>query len=239
MYNEDDLLPIAALQHLAFCERQWGLMYLEHIWAENVLTAEGGQLHEKADSAETEVRGNLRIARSLRVRSLNLGITGVTDVVEFHRIISDQIKPQEHSEYKGITLDKVDGIWKPVPIEYKHGKPKTEYCDEVQLCAQALCLEEMLDAKIPDGIIYYGQPNKRYDVTLGDKLRTETKDLITKLHKLNELGITPPPVYKKYCRSCSIYNLCLPKVVSKKMTAKMYIDNIISDAELSDERDLE
>lgn len=239
MFDEDDLLPIAALQHLAFCERQWGLMYLEHIWAENVLTAEGAQLHEKADSAETEVRGNLRIARSLRVRSLNLGITGITDVVEFHRIDADKREGQNHLNYKGVNLDKVDGMWKPVPIEYKHGKPKAEYCDEVQLCAQALCLEEMLDAQIPNGIIYYGKPNKRYDVILDDKLRNETKGLITKLHRLNKLGKTPSPVYKKYCRSCSIYNLCLPKVVSKKMTAKNYIDDIISDAGLSDERDLE
>ncbi|MEA3444576.1 MAG: Dna2/Cas4 domain-containing protein, partial [Bacteroidota bacterium] len=113
MFNEDDLLPISALQHLAFCERQWGLMYLEHIWAENVLTAEGSQMHEKADSGETEVRGNLRIARSLRVRSLNFGLTGITDVVEFHRTDADSTDVKSNSDNIGVTLKNVEGLWMP------------------------------------------------------------------------------------------------------------------------------
>jgi CRISPR-associated exonuclease Cas4 len=135
MFTEAELLPLSALQHLAFCERQWGLIHLEQVWDENRLTVEGRHLHERADEPASENRRDLRIARGLRIRSLRLGLVGRADVVEFHRL------PQEDEPSTDtLTLAGVAGRWRPLPVEYKRGRPKADAWDEVQLCAQALCL---------------------------------------------------------------------------------------------------
>src|SRR6266542_4457015 len=145
MYAEDDLLPLSALQHLIFCERQCALIHIEQIWADNVLTVEGTFLHERTDSAAMESRASVRIARGLALHSLRLGLSGKADVVEFHRAGDDR---------PGTTLPGVSGRWVPVPVEYKRGKPKQDDSDRVQLCAQAVCLEEMLAVSVPSGALF-------------------------------------------------------------------------------------
>ncbi len=226
MYSEDELIPISALQHYAFCKRQWGLMYLENIWSENVLTVEGAQLHEKSDQPVTEVRDNIRICRGLRVRSLEYGITGITDVVEFHEMPGGETK--RAAAKAAIILKGKNGLWKPIPIEYKHGKPKADYCDEVQLCGQVLCLEEMLRIHIPKGFIYYGKQHKRYDVLFDNSLRDNTTKLIQSVRDGYKSNITPPPIYGKHCRSCSIVSYCMPKVLIHGKSARDYLEEIIN-----------
>lgn len=203
MYSEDDLLPLSALQHLAFCERQCALIHIEQQWAENRLTAEGRQLHERVHEQESESRGDTRIVRALRIRSLRLGLIGVADVVEFHH--------------------QPDGTDQPFPVEYKRGRPKPDRCDEVQLCAQAMCVEEMLAITVSSGAIFYGQPRRRLEVSLGAGLRDETETLAARLHILQQSGRTPPPVYeKKKCDHCSLQALCLPKVTCKRASAYLH-----------------
>lgn len=224
MYDEDDLLPISALQHLSFCERQWGLIHLEGLWDENRLTAEGHILHDRAHEGATETRGDVRTARGLRLRSLRLGITGVADVVEFHRVEDD-----------GISLAGVAGLWSPVIVEYKRGKPKIGREDEVQLCAQALCLEEMLKVSIQSSVLFYGQPRRRYEVVFTEQLRKDTESLASRLHELNDAGITPLAEYSKKCKSCSLLNLCLPKATSGRRDVHGYMMRTISNMEPDEE----
>lgn len=223
MFSEEDLLPISALQHLAFCERQWGLIYLENLWDENPLTVEGSHLHNKVDDAETEVRGDVRIARGLRLRSLRLGLTGKADVVEFHRL------PEASGE--GMRLEGAEGLWQLVPVEYKRGKPKPGPCDEVQLCAQALCLEEMTGAGVPSGMLFYGVPRRRYGVAFDDALRQRTENLSARLHGLTKAGKTPKAEYSKRCRSCSLIDCCMPKALSKRGMVEKYLSKVYSEAE--------
>ena len=196
MYPESDFQQLSALQHLAYCPRQWALIHLEGCWQENTLTAEGRLMHDRAHDGKEETRGDVRIVRSLRLHSFRLGLSGMADVVEFRRL--DQ------------------KIWKPFPVEYKHGRPKPDPCDEVQLCAQALCLEEMLETTIECGAIYYGKPRRRQEIAFTENLRRETEKLCEKLHHMAQAGKTPEAVYKKECGSCSLFDKCLPKVTGKK-----------------------
>ncbi|MBI2918920.1 MAG: CRISPR-associated protein Cas4 [Chloroflexi bacterium] len=222
MFTEDDLLPISALQHLTFCERQWGLIHLEGAWQDNVLTVEGTQLHDRAHDpdTETEVRGNVRTARGLRLRSLQLGLTGMADVVEFHAA----------SELEaGIQLEGAPGLWQPFIVEYKRGHPKIGREDEVQLCAQALCLEEMLGVSILSSAFFYGEPRRRSDVVLDQGLRQETEALVARLHELTRAGATPPAQYAKKCNSCSLVDLCLPRATGGQRSAQRYLARAIAD----------
>jgi len=205
-YTEDDLLPISALQHLMFCERQCALIHLEGAWAENRLTAEGRAMHSRVHEADDESRGDVRIVRGLRIRSLRLGLVGQADVVELHR--------------KGDE-------WLPFPIEYKRGRPKPDICDEVQLCAQAICLEEAMNCSIPEGAIFYGQPRRRHAVSLSETLRSQTMQAAGRLHELLDKGITPPAEYEKKCENCSLLNLCIPKVASRKKSAARFLDEVL------------
>ncbi len=223
MYTEDDLLPISALQHLMFCPRQWGLIHLEQIWEENRLTVEGHHLHERAHDGANEVRGNLRIARGLALRSLRLGLTGKADVVEFHRTETDD------TEY-AIPLDDTDGFWKPLIVEYKRGKPKIGQEDKVQICAQALCLEEMLTITLVEGYIFYGKPRRRYEVLFDENLRQQTESLVMRLHEFAEAGKTPAAEYSKKCESCSLINACLPKTAGKKGNVEKYLAKAIEES---------
>jgi len=211
MYCEDELLPISALQHLSFCERQWALIHLEQVWSENVFTAEGRNLHEKTHEADSENRPGLRIVRGLRLRSLRLGLVGQADVVEFH------------AHDAGIALEGADGLWRPFPVEYKRGRAKPDNCDRVQLCAQALCLEEMLETEIGAGAIFYGRPRRREAVELTPELRRETESLALRLHELDRAGKTPKAKYSKKCRSCSLLAACMPKVTSINKDIEHYL----------------
>lgn len=207
-YEEDDLLPLSALQHLVYCERQCALIHIECVWTENQWTAEGRILHERVHQLEHESRGTLRIARGLRLRSNTLGVAGVADVVEFHRC-------QEKSS-GGVGLPGVAGSWRPYPVEYKRGRPKADHCDEVQLCAQAVCLEEMLDTEVAAGALFYGRTRRRHDVVFDKSIRQMTAKVATRLHDLMRVGATPPPVDLKRCTSCSLRDDCLPNAAGSK-----------------------
>lgn len=204
-YTEDELIQLSALQHIVFCERQCALIHIEQVWSENLFTAEGRILHDKVDTANRESRGNIRIEYGVPMRSLRLGLIGKADVVEFHR----------HGD-----------TWVPFPVEYKRGKPKPTNCDKVQLCAQALCLEEMMNIEILEGALFYGQTRHRLDVKFDSALRKETEVASVRLHELIASGITPKAEYSIKCEKCSLVELCLPKVSSK---ASSYLSKVLEE----------
>lgn len=185
---DDDALPISGLQHLAFCPRQWALIHLEQMWVENVRTAEGRLLHERADLPGESRRASTRTVRGMWLRSERLHLTGRADVVEF--------RPA------------------PYPVEYKRGKSKPNDCDTVQLCAQALCLEEMLQTAIERGAIFYGNPRRRLEVEFTPGLRTRTEELASTMHRLYRGRKTPAAVPGPYCRNCSLVDMCLPQATA-------------------------
>lgn len=202
-YSEDDLIQLSALQHYAFCPRQCALIHIEQIWQESGRTAEGRILHERVHEEGWESRGDIRIERGVALRSLRLGLIGTADVIEFHR--------------------QPDGAWLPFPVEYKRGKPKADDCDKVQLCAQAICLAEMLGVTIPAGALFYGQTRHRLDVVFDEALRCKTEETARRAHELIKSGITPPPAYEKRCESCSLMTECMPKALERQRSVKDYM----------------
>lgn len=203
-YNEDDYLQLSGLQHFAFCRRQWALIHIEQQWAENLRTIDGRILHEKAhDSATREKRGNLIVTRDMWIHSANLGISGSCDVVEFHK------------GAVGIPLPGQDGLWQPYPVEYKRGTPKVTEMDRLQLCSQAMCLEEMLCCDIPEGAVFYGEIRRREVVDLDEELRSRVRELLMQMHDLYRRSHTPKVKFTKSCNACSLKELCLPKLVRK------------------------
>jgi len=214
MYTEDDLLPVSALTDMVFCERRAALHQLEGIWEENVATVEGHHLHDKVHAGDGESRGDLRIARALRIRSLKLGLSGVTDVVEFQRV---------ETANTGIVLPQVSGRWILFPVEYKRGILRHEESFEVQLCAQALCLEEMLNCSIPAGALFYGLTRRRKDVTFTSALRHITEQAAERLHRLFDSRVTPRALYEKKCERCSLLDICMPKTVARTKSAVEYL----------------
>ena len=215
MFDEDDLLPLSGLQHLLFCERQWGLIHIEQQWEENRLTAEGRVLHDKAHEPGREARPGIVTARGVRLHSLRLGLSGEADVVEFHRADSES--------GESALLAGRDGWWRPFPVEYKRGKPKANACDEVQLCAQALCLEEMLGVAIMSGALFYGTSRRRKEVPFGEGLRARTEALSARMHELYAARATPAGVYEKKCNSCSLYERCQPRTSGKPGVVARYL----------------
>lgn len=203
LYTEDDLLPLSALQHLLFCERQCALIHIEQLWSENLFTAQGRIMHERVDGGGHESRGKVRLAFGLALRSFGLGLVGKADVVEFH-----------HDD---------SGNWQPFPVEHKRGRPKKEDWDRVQLCAQAICLEEMLNCLVPSGAIFYGKTKRRQEVVFDEALRREVQNTAERLHKLIAGGVTPPAVRDGRCDSCSLFGLCLPDAVSGGHSAVAYL----------------
>lgn len=232
MYDIDDLVPISALQHFAFCERQWALIHLECVWEENPLTAEGRILHERADEYTVENRRDIRIVRSLGLRSLRLGVTGKADVVEFHLLKGDDASKGKKTEgdgadYAGTTggviLAGASGLWRPYPVEYKRGKPKIGSWDDIQLCAQAMCLEEMLGAVVDEGALFYGEPKRRKEVRFDEALRNETERIAMRVHESVRRGTTPSAEYSHRCERCSLIDSCLPKTAVKRGRVGAYL----------------
>lgn len=327
MYSEDGLLPISALQHLAYCERQCALIHIERAWEENRLTAEGRLLHERVHEHGTESRGGVRIVRGLALRSLRLGLVGIADVVEFHRdtdragtateppepaaasdrfdgwpcadddgdgegrpgasadpfasdffcLSSDQdapesipgesptekadspagdfsnedttgeepmsygapIPPREPGEPPASLEDvassepsgapaPLSDVGRPFPVEYKRGRAKKGDCDRIQLCAQALCLEEMLGVAVPCGALFYGSTRRRVDVEFTPALRATVEQAATRLRRLIESGRTPPAVYERgKCDRCSLADVCLPRVAASGRRARRYLESLL------------
>ncbi|MBU0679115.1 MAG: CRISPR-associated protein Cas4 [Verrucomicrobia bacterium] len=205
-FSEDELIPLSALQHYAYCPRQCALIHIEQQWSENRFTAEGRVGHQRVDKPESETRGDTRMEYAVPLRSLTYGVTGKADVIEYHR--SDAVPP----------------FWQPYPVEHKRGRPKPDRCDEVQLCAQAFCIEEMLACSVPQGAIFYGQPRRRHMVAFSEDLRTETMAAINAVRELLDKGNTPPPVYeRKKCDSCSLKDICIPDGVGESRSAAKYL----------------
>ena len=192
---------LSALQHFAYCRRQWGLIFVERQWAENARTAEGQVFHQTAHHGpESETRGDLLILRGLRVASPALRLGGICDVVEFHRSPS------------GVPLMGREGLWLPYPVEYKKGSDQTRESDEVQLCGQALCLEDMLCCQIPEGSLFYGETRRRTRVAFDEPLRQRTFSLLQEMLGHMARGHTPAAKPHKGCNACSLRDICLPKL---------------------------
>ena len=191
---EDALVPISALQHYLFCPRQCALIHVERIWTEDGATAEGRLMHERVDDGRPDRRDGVRIVRALALRSLSLGVAGKADVVEFHG--------------KGTAA-------RPYPVEYKRGRPKAHRADEVQLCAQAICLEEMFGASVAEGALFYGQTRRRVRVSFDEDLRALTMQVAADVRSMIAENRTPPPIYKPTCPRCSLLDDCSPKRLEK------------------------
>jgi len=221
-YAEDDLLPISALQHLVFCERQAALIHVERLWADNRFTAEGNRLHRKAHDGRPETRDGERIARGVPLRSLTLGLTGVADIVLY--------RPPDGGVTRGglaEALRRADpqalAACAITPVEYKRGRPKRGDADRVQLCAQALCLEEMHGVRVPVAALYYGQTRRRDEVRIDEELRSTTRAAAARFREIVEGRRTPPAVREKKCDKCSLLGVCLPSAVGRQ-SAKTFLN---------------
>lgn len=210
-YREDEYLMLSGVQHFRFCRRQWALIHIEHLWAENFRTVDGQIMHERAhDKGFFESRGDLLITRGMQVASPTLGVSGECDVVEFHR--SDD----------GISLAGREGCWQPYPVEYKRGRPNPASGNALQLCGQAMCLEEMLCCQIPTGALYYGELRHREQVEFTPALRQEVQEALAEMHQLYARGYTPKVKPSKSCNACSMKELCLPKLM-KAQSVRSYL----------------
>ena len=213
-YTDESLLPLSGLQHFAFCTRQWALIHIERQWDENVRTVEGRHLHEKVHSGlHSEAQGEVIVARSVPLVSYELGLYGVADIIEYHRA----------TEADGVVLHNRDGYWRPHPVEYKRGRPKHDDRDEVQLCAQAMCLEEMLDTEIREGSFFYGQTRRRTLIKFSAALRKRVVRLAREMHEMFSVGVTPPAPPGVNCKLCSLRDICVPKLTRSKKNVRAYV----------------
>ena len=218
-FDKEDFLQLSGIQHFCFCRRQWALIHIEQQWAENVRTLEGKYLHERAhNSLLSESRGNTLISRGLSVSSSVLGCSGECDIVEFHK------------DPNGISIFGRDGLYQPIPVEYKRGSPKTTDADCLQLCAQAICLENMLACEISHGFLYYHEIRRRIQVIFEKELREKVYSMFSEMHNYYQKKHTPKVKPSKNCKACSLLNLCLPKL-GKNKSAQTYIQTKLSENE--------
>lgn len=219
MYEEADLLPLSGLQHFTFCERRWALVQIEQQWEDNRFTAEGSLLHERAHSGSIESRPGVLVRRTLPLRSLRLGLSGQADIVEF-------VATKDGS---GIELEGRAGRWRPFPVEYKRKKDHARSnAFKVQLCGQAMCLEEMFEIPVSEGAVYDGTSRRRQLVSFTPDLRLAVEKAAERMHVLFREGITPSPILKKACQSCSLINECQPRASSH--SASDYLQHMLKHA---------
>ncbi|MGN0998531.1 MAG: CRISPR-associated protein Cas4 [Faecousia sp.] len=217
-YPEDDFLQLSGLQHFKFCRRQWALIHIEQQWAENYRTVDGALMHQNAHDPDfRESRGDRIITRGVSVFSPTLGVSGQCDVLEYHL------------GSMGIPIRGKEGLWQPFPVEYKRGSPREDTGDALQLCGQAMCLEEMLCCEIPKGALYYGEIRRRVPVAFTQELRGEVRQMLEQMHELYRRGHTPKVRPTKSCNACSLKELCLPRLMKSRSVAD-YIKNAIEDA---------
>ena len=213
--SEEDYLLLSGLQHYAFCPRQWALIHVEQQWEEDASTIGGSAMHARChDAYLSERRGDKLVVRGLNVTSHRLKVRGVCDVVEF--VPSDE----------GVALRNEAGLWFPFPVEYKYGKPKIGQEDEVQVCAQAMALEEMFGLNLDEAYVYYGRRHRRHLVSLDNALRDKTVDISRRMHADFERGCTPPAKRRACCDRCSLNNLCLPEA-SSGVSVLNYIESLL------------
>ncbi len=218
-YKEDDFLLLSGIQHFEFCKRQWALIHIEQQWQENLRTIEGEILHEKThDDTVKEKRGDIIISRGMKIFSYTLGITGTCDVVELHK------------DSQGVNIFGRTGKYKPVPVEYKRGKPKEDASDVLQLCAQAMCIEEMLLCQIPEAYLFYGETKRRLKIVFDNELRDHVKIIFKEMHELYDRRYTPKVKISKSCKACSLTEVCMPKLC-KNPSALNYIKKNILEVE--------
>lgn len=216
-YSEEDYLFISGIQHFKFCRRQWALIHVEQQWEENVHTVIGELMHKKAhDPYLTEKRKDTIIVRALPVVSKEMGITGERDVVEFRRCED------------GVRLHGHRGLYSIYPVEYKKGKPKTDEKDQLQLAAQAMCLEEMFSTKVKEGALFYGETKRREIIHITDELRLEVRDMFQEMHHYFSRHYTPKVKTSKSCSSCSLKEICLPKL-SKTVSVGTYVKRMLQE----------
>lgn len=214
-YTEDYMM-LSGIQHFRFCERQWALIHIEGLWNENRLTFEGRLIHERADDPFlVETIGERFVSRSVPLVSHRLKLCGVADVVEFFR-----------SSSGGASVAGREGLWRPYPIEYKHGQPKNDDCDIVQLCAQAMCLEEMLDVEVAEGAMYYHKIRRRMKVEFDSAVRAATIETAEMMRVAFDRGATPKARYGKKCEGCSLIDICLPKMADGPRSVGDYMKEI-------------
>ena len=219
MNDDSDFLMLSGLKHFRFCRRRWALVHIEQQWDENALTLEGHYLHELVhDENFTEKRGSVLLSRGMPVRSEALRITGACDMVELTEAEG------------GVPIQGRNGRWLIYPVEYKRGRPDPTGADEWQLCAQALCLEEMFVTSIPEGAIYYGELRRRQRVELTPGLRGEVRDAIAEMHNLFERGYTPRAIPKKACGGCSLREICQPDLLTAS-SASDYVARVLKEEE--------
>ena len=219
------MLMISGLQHYYYCHRQWMLIHIEQQWADNYFTKKGEILHERVDDPFIqEARGDKFISRSMPLVSYELGFYGLSDAVEF---VKDMV---------GCLIPGHSGLFRPIPVEYKAGKPKEDDCDAVQLCAQGMCLEEMLSIHIPEGFLYYGKTRHRLRVAFSDRLRGEVVRICRELHDLARNDVKIPPEYSEKCDRCSLEEICVPKAKVKYKSVRCFIDHMLAEEGDSDEK---
>lgn len=219
-YREEDYLLLSGIQHFSFCRRQWALIHIEQQWQENLRTIEGQIVHEKAhDGYSSEKRKDVIISRGMPVFSKTLGINGVCDIVEFHKSAD------------GAKIFGREGLYRPSPVEYKRGKPKDGDYDALQLCAQAMCLEEMLLCDIPKGFMFYAEINRRQEIALSNALREKVKSITNEMHLIYNRRYTPKVKPSNSCKACSLSNICIPKL-NKSLSVSKYINsNLMEESE--------
>ena len=204
MYDDDQMLMLSGIQHYRFCPRQWALIHIEQLWDDNRLTMEGILMHKHVDDPFYRQKCGEYIAlRAVNVASHELGLYGVTDVVELHPS-DDAANSIKHPKYPG--------LWQPYPVEYKHGKPKRNEIDEVQLAAQVMCLEEQYGIRIPYGAFFYGEIRHRVEVEITDELRQIVRECSNEMHRIFCAGQLPPILQGKNCFKCSLKDKCLPQI---------------------------
>ena len=208
---------LSGIQHFTFCRRQWALIHIEQLWEDNARTVDGNILHKHVHDAEyTSKRGNVLTVRALKIHSPRLGLSGECDAVEFYQ------------SKNGIELKSYSGNWIPYPVEYKKGKPKEHDADKLQLCAEAMCLEEMLCCHIEKGALYYGEPHHRQEVVFSQELRDKVCETVKEMHDLYRRGYTPKVKMTKSCNACSLKDLCMPKLM-KKASVREYMKQAIDE----------
>lgn len=216
MYVEEDMLMLSGIQHYKFCPRQWALIHIEQQWQDNRLTIEGELMHKHVDDPFYRQKcGDCITLRGVHIASHELGLYGITDVIELHPATSmdDSIL---HPAYPG--------RWIPIPVEYKHGMPKRNEIDEVQLAAQAMCLEELYGIRISSGAIFYGETRHRTQVDFTDRLRQIVKQCADEMHQLYARSVTPHAMYERKCERCSLKDICMPDACGR-LTVDSYLKN--------------
>lgn len=216
-FQDDELLPLSGLQHVVFCERQAALIHVEQTWVDNALTVKGAQRHARvdADGPRRELRGDHLLARRLTLISRRLGLSGIADVVEFVRDGSGGLVPG------------VEGRWLATPVEYKRGKPKDHRADEVQLCAQAICLEEMLGPPITAGYLFYGLEQRRVEIRFDNELRNLVETVAARFRDILQRGETPPEDWHEGCPACSLIEVCMPRRPARPASARKFVDAML------------